>query len=864
MNNPHIWGCAEDAHDQPTKTSDGLGAADDILEMERCRTCARAAIFAGSPFINVLFNDRFECIDCNTIAMKYMEFQSKEEVRAGFLQRFDESVPVYQPDGSRTAPLIELIQAAASQGEVHMVTEIKLMGERFSMKVILKKIPYMDTFAISGCFADLTALWQKGDLLARRDRLLSTVNEVADSLMAEIHTDDMNGRIVRALGALANAICVDCAYIWQNRNENGVLISRQVFSWHRNGETPPLIEAPFAEVLGGIPGVREDGLDIVNIMVKDIGQGTFERPGAAAGIKSLMVTPIMLEAKFWGFISFEDFTRARVFNKEEEDIISSGGVIVAAAIWRAKMVEGLIRAKEEALASTMAKSEFLSRMSHEIRTPMNAIIGMATIAKKTTDWDRIQQCLNKIDDSSRQLLSIINDVLDMSKIESGKFEISENEFDFDKMIEHVMNVMQVKLQEKRQEFFLDFPHPFEHNVIADELRLSQILINLLTNASKFSPDLGSITMRIRTEGDSSGGTMLHIEVADNGIGISKEQQAKLFRSFEQADGSITRQFGGTGLGLAICKKIVDLMGGGIWVESELGNGATFIFEVSVKWGGMKYDYRDIGAGTDLRLLVADDNSDVTDYFASMLASYSMKCDIAHSGAEALALIADAAKADAPYDIIFLDWTMPVMNGADTAREINAAGYPGVIVMISAKDWADMEDAMLPLGVTNFIAKPVLPSMLYDKIVQLTDKALAMRKGHNGRPAANGRHDWTGKRLLLVEDIEINREIMMGILEETGIEIVCSENGLEAVRRFEAGESYDLVLMDVQMPVLDGIGATKRIRTMGCSSAGKVPIVAMTANAFKEDIQQCLDAGMNGHIAKPIEIDSLMAALESYF
>jgi signal transduction histidine kinase/CheY-like chemotaxis protein len=834
------------------------------MEAERCRVCARATIFAGSPFINVLFNDRFECIDCNTITMEYMGFTNKEEALAGFLQRFDESVPEHQPDGSRTVPLIEMIQTAASQGEVQIVTEIKLLGEQFSMKIILKKIPYMDTFAISGCFADLTALWKKGDLLARRDRLLSTVNEVADSLMAEIHTDDMNGRIVRALGSLAAAIRVDRAYIWQNRSENGVLISRQVFAWSRSGETPELIEAPFAEVLGGIPGVREDGLDIVNIMVKDIPPGAIEKPEAAEGIRTLMVTPIMLEAKFWGFISFEDHTRERVFGKEEEDIISSGGVIVAAAIWRAEMIEGLIRAKEEALASTVAKSEFLSRMSHEIRTPMNAIIGMATIAKKTTDWDRVQQCLNKIDDSSRQLLSIINDVLDMSKIESGKFEISENEFDFDKMIEHVMNVMQVKLQERSQEFFIDFPHPFKRKVIADELRLSQILMNLLTNASKFSPDLGVITMRIRAEGDGSEGAMLRIEVADNGIGISKEQQSKLFRSFEQADGSITRQFGGTGLGLAICKKIVDLMGGGIWVESELGKGATFIFEVGIKWGGVKYDHRDIGAVTSLRILVVDDNWDVTDYFASMLASYSMKCDIAHGGAEALALIAGAEEEGVPYDIIFLDWGMPVMNGADTAREINAAGYAGVIVMISAKDWTDMEDVMRPLGVTNFIAKPVLPSMLYDKIVQLTDKALAMRKGHPGRAGGKGRHDWTGKRLLLVEDIEINREIMMGILEETGIEIVCSENGLEAVRRFEAGESYDIVLMDVQMPVLDGIGATKRIRTLGSGHTANVPIVAMTANAFKEDIQQCLDAGMNGHIAKPIEIDSLMEALESYF
>ncbi|MDR0571059.1 MAG: response regulator [Clostridiales Family XIII bacterium] len=592
------------------------------------------------------------------------------------------------------------------------------------------------------------------EALQRRERLLSAVNQVASLLMSKFNINSILSYIPEALRILAESVHVDRAYLWRNREIDGILHSRQIAIWKRNGDLPPLEELPFSKVLKGMPGVRPDGLDIINMMVRDIPQGAIDH-AKTIGMKSLLVIPITLDGIFWGFITFEDFSRERHFEKEEEDIMSSGGMIAAAALWRAEMVAGIIEAKDEAQANARAKSEFLSRMSHEIRTPMNAIIGMTAIAKKAKDMKRVNDCLNKIDDSSRQLLSIINDVLDMSKIESGKLEISENEFNFDNLIEHVINVMQVKLDEKKQKLCLDYPRSFDRRLIADELRLSQVLINLLSNANKFTCDNGRIDLRVRgSDGEEGACASLRVEVEDNGIGITEEQMGRLFNSFEQADGGITRKYGGSGLGLALSKKIVELMGGSIWVESEYGKGSRFIFEVRVKWG------RAVDASTR--------------------ASHERYPQLSPEGPQ------------------------------------NAANRKGVV---KTREKPEGEGDAAP--------------------------------------------DWGDKKLLLVEDIEINREIIIGLLAETGVAVECSENGLEALRRTEGGEKFDLILMDMQMPEMDGIGATMAIRRLDGDYAKTVPIIAMTANAFKDDVENCLKAGMDGHIAKPVEVSVLMGVLTGY-
>ncbi len=524
-----------------------------------------------------------------------------------------------------------------------------------------------------------------------------------------------------------------------------------------------------------------------------------------------------------------------------------------------KKDELLITAKEEALASAKSKSEFLSRMSHEMRTPMNAIIGMAQIAKKSDDPQRLHYCFGKVNSAAGQLLHIINDVLDMAKIEANKFEISAFEFDFEKMIQRVFNVIQVKADEKRQDFTFEGGELFRRKMISDELRLSQVLINLLGNAVKFTPEFGRIHLKIAQTPLDENNSLLKVEVRDTGIGMTPEEQSRLFGTFEQGDSGITRQYGGTGLGLAICKKIVTMMGGDIWVESAAGHGSLFAFTVQVGWGGpVPQPHVPVGRG-GLRVLVVDDEADTLEYLVSLLDGFGMQNASAASGAEALEKIRASLAESRPYDVILLDWKMPGLDGVATAREIKGIlGNDVIIVMISAMDWSELEKTSSDLGLAGFLPKPILPSTLLDTLLSLTGGRLLPEQELAGQL-----FHWNDKRILLVEDNEINREVALSLLEETGLNIDCARDGLEAVEMFENNPGYDVILMDIQMPRLDGLSATRRIRASQKPEGRLVPIIAMTANAFKEDVRASLEAGMNGHIAKPIDIDELTRLLAEY-
>jgi PAS domain S-box-containing protein len=544
------------------------------------------------------------------------------------------------------------------------------------------------------------------------------------------------------------------------------------------------------------------------------------------------------------------------------------GVIASDITETRQLEQDLIRAKELAEQSNQAKSNFLSRMSHEMRTPMNAIIGMTTIAQSSHDREKMEYCLTKINEASIHLLGVINDILDMSKIEAGKFELSYSEFSFEKMLLRVTGVMRFRVDEKKQNLILRFDRNVPVNIIADEQRLAQVITNLLSNAVKFTPEEGTITLSVI--GISSQGPLstLRITVADTGIGITEEQKKRLFSLFEQADGSIARKYGGTGLGLAISKSIIDLMGGDIWVESVPGQGSSFIFEITVEG-------REISQEGDpnqqinwekLRILAVDDSPEVLDYFKEFASLRGIHCTLASGGEEACKLLEAEGEhsGPVPFDIAFVDWRMPEMNGIELTAKIKKRFKDKILViMISAAEWTTVKDEAKAAGIDGFVPKPLFASALVDCIYTHLKMARTNAPGA-GEEQTGEKQIFAGSSILLAEDVEINREIVISLLEDTGVSVDCAENGAEAVKLFSKNPAkYGIVFMDIHMPEMDGFEATRRIRALDIPEAKTITIVAMTANVFKEDIDKCLAAGMNDHMGKPIDITELMKRLEKY-
>ncbi|MDR2162328.1 MAG: response regulator [Clostridiales Family XIII bacterium] len=549
---------------------------------------------------------------------------------------------------------------------------------------------------------------------------------------------------------------------------------------------------------------------------------------------------------------------------------SFSGEIVASVIMMHNITE--IRHAQEraedarvtAEEASKAKSTFLSNMSHEMRTPMNAIIGLTSIGRGSNDIDRKDYCFGKIEDASSHLLGVINDILDISKIEAGKLELSSSEFVFERMLAKVVNVINFRVEEKNQEFDVRIDEKIPELLVGDDQRLSQVIANLLSNAVKFTPEGGTIKLKTELVSMDESSCIVRISVVDTGIGVSDEQKARLFTSFEQADSGISRKFGGTGLGLAISKNIVEMMGGEISVDSEPGTGSTFMFTVRLEIaegnGGKNCLLSPDVSFDNLRVLVVDDSEDVLEYFLDIARRLKFNCEAAIGGIEALSLI----DTHGGYDIYFVDWKMPDMDGVELSRKIAERSVkPYVVVMISAAEWSEIEERAREAGVRSFLSKPLFPSLIADII----NDCLGLREldAASAKDAAQDDEGiFKGKRVLFVEDVEINREILIALLEPTELILDCAENGKEAVEKFaNDANGYNLILMDMQMPEMDGCEATRRIRDIDLQWAKDIPIVAMTANVFREDVEKCIASGMNDHIGKPIDIDEVIVKLKKY-
>lgn len=504
-----------------------------------------------------------------------------------------------------------------------------------------------------------------------------------------------------------------------------------------------------------------------------------------------------------------------------------------------------------------AKKDFLSRMSHEIRTPMNAIIGMTAIAgSHLEDRGRVEDCLSKIAFSSRHLLSLINDILDMSKIEAGKLTIGHEAFRLPQLTEAVISVAYPQAKGQGKIFKCSISDVTHEIFVGDFLRVNQILLNLLSNAIKFTPQGGTIRLEIKQVERKNGGVFLQFVVSDTGIGMSEEFLEHLFLPFEQADNQISQKYGGTGLGMAITHNLVDLLGGSIQVKSKPQEGTTFTVQLPFDLPTEAMEQRKWQLDT-LKVLVVDDEEDVCIHATLLLKRMGILSHYLKSGQEAVKAVLEAHETGTDYDVCIIDWQMPDMDGVKVTRQIREKlGPDTLIIIISAYDWSEIEEEARLAGANAFIAKPLFQSTLYNVLVSAFGAAPSQPSCEEKSEVE--RDIFIGKRFILAEDNALNQEIAVELLSMTGAVIDCATNGEEAVKRFEVSPAgyYDLILMDVQMPIMDGYAATRQIRAGSHPDAGRIPILAMTANTFTEDVDAAFAAGMNGHIAKPIELKIL--------
>jgi len=828
------------------------------------------AVLDASPLGFTVFDENACVIDCNDITLKGLG-TTKEY----YIEHFYEFSPEFQDDGRKSTDKVPDVIRRALSGEKLVLEWVSITseGKPVPYEVTLMRTRYNGKYVVMAYQYDLRNfknleknIQVQSELLKIRLEQQELISEISRGF---ISSGDSENYVREAISKLGRYHKVSLVYIY------GIDYARKstylAYHWVADSTPPCLAQFDLLSVIRSyFPERLPDYTTTAVVFCDDIATNSNEsfRPMLTVDVKAFIAAPLYVEGRLWGILSVEQKSEPRQWTSVEKNFVGMIASTIAGVIMRDIYNTKLRDALHKATAASKAKGEFLSNMSHEMRTPMNAIIGMTTIGKNAKDIEHKDYALGKIEDASTHLLGVINDVLDMSKIEANKMELSPVEFVFDKMLQKVSTVINFRMDEKKQKYSVHVDKDIPKNMIADDQRLAQVITNLLSNAVKFTPEEGAITLDARFLGEENGLCTIQVSVKDSGIGISREQQKRLFSSFQQAESSTTRKFGGTGLGLAISKSIVEMMGGKIWIESEVGKGAAFIFTVQVKRGTVSEKQRllPIDVNWDnISVIAVDDDPEILSYFKEIAQGFSITCETAVSGKEALSLM----ERKGGFNIYFVDWKMPDMDGLQLAREIKARKEEdSVIVMISSDDWSAIESEAKKAGVDKFMSKPLFASTLAEIINECLgideDQAKDKQMDINGV--------LEGHRVLLVEDMEINREVVMALLEPTRLEIDCAENGVEAVRIFkENPDKYDLIFMDIQMPEMDGYEATRRIRVIESELDEKrqygrtnvVPIIAMTANVFREDIEKCLDAGMDDHVGKPIDFEEVMGKLRKY-